>query len=179
MKGRVLSWLRLALVILVAALILPGSSRQVIAQRGPVTLPLGTIVVVRLDEQVSGKTHTVGASIGASVARDVIIDSVVVIRVGTPVDVSVAQSNKAGMVGQAGGIAVNIEQTQTADNQIVFLRGAFSAEGQGSTGASVGAGVVLCPLFLMMKGQEGVLKAGTEYLTKTQNAVNVQVPEKP
>ena len=78
--------------------------------------------------------------------------------------------------GQAGGVAINIEQTQTVDKQIVLLRGVFSAEGQGSTGASVGAGVVLCPLFLMMKGQEGVIAMGTEYQSKTQNAVTLQPP---
>jgi len=168
---------RLALVISIALSVLPNSIRIVVAQRGPVTLPLGSIVVVRLDEQVTGKTHSAGASVSASVARDVVVDSVLVIRVGTPVDVTVAQASKAGMVGQAGDIALNIEQTTTVDNQVVFLRGMLAAEGQGATGASVGAGVVLCPLFLMMKGKEGVINAGTEFRAKTQNVVSVQEPE--
>lgn len=170
-------WLRCTLVVAVGLLTLPSSFRIVIAQRGPVTVPMGTVVVVKLDEQVTGKTHPVGASVRAIVARDVIIDSTLVIKIGTPVDVTVAQSNKAGAVGQAGEVAINIESTQTVDHQVVFLRGAFSAEGQGATGASVGAGVVLCPLFLLMKGQEGVLKTGTEYQAKTQNAVVLQVQE--
>lgn len=172
-------WVRGLLVVSVSMLVVPGSFRVVIAQKGPVTLPLGTVVVVKLDQQVTGKTHPVGASVRASVARDVIIDSVTVIRIGTPVDVTVSQSNKAGVVGEAGGVGVNIEQVQTVDNQVVFLRGMFSAEGQGKGGTSIGLGVILCPLFLLKKGGEGVLKAGTEYQTKTQNAVTVQVPEKP
>jgi hypothetical protein len=177
-KVRFTVWLRGVLIAAVSVLILPGSFRQVIAQKGPITLPMGTVVVVKLDEQVSGKSHPVGASVRASIARDVIIDSVLVIKIGTPVDVTVAQASKAGHVGQAGEVGINIEQTQTVDNQVVFLRGVFAAEGQGSTGASVGAGVVLCPLFLLMKGKEGILNAGTEYQSKTQNAVIVQVPQK-
>jgi len=159
-------------------LTIPGSIRQVIAQKGPIVLPLGTIVVVKIDEQVSGKTHVNGASIAASVARAVVIDSVTVIRLGTPVDVTVAQSSKSGVVGQAGSIAVNIESTQSVDRQVVFLRGVVAAEGQGSMGTSVGAGVILCPLFLLMRGQEGVIRAGTEYQSKTQNEVAVQLPDK-
>lgn len=170
-------WLRGALIVAVSVLVVPGSFRQVIAQKGPVTLPMGTVVVVKLDEQVTGRTHPVGASVRASIARDVIIDNVVVIKIGTSVDVTVAQASKAGHVGQAGEVGINIEQTQTVDNQVVFLRGMFASEGQGKTGASVGAGVVLCPLFLLMKGEEGVLKPGTEYQSKTQNVINVQVPD--
>ncbi len=171
-------WVRGVLIVSVSVLVVPGSFRVVIAQKGPVMLPLATVVVVKLDEQVTAKSHPVGSSVRASVARDVIIDSVTVIPIGTPVDVTISQAEKAGHVGSAGGISINVEQTMTVDKQVVFLRGMFSAEGQGKGGTSIGLGVILCPLFLLQKGGEGVLKAGTEYQTKTQNAVTVQVPEK-
>mgnify|MGYP001567947698 FL=1 len=149
----------------------------VVAQKAPVVLPMGAVVIVRIDEQVTGKTHTSGALVKASVARDVVIDNVPVIKIGTPVEVSIAQASKAGAVGQAGAVGINIESTQTVDNQTVFLRGVFSSEGQEKVGTSVGVGVILCPLALLMKGEEGIIKAGTEYQAKTQNAVNVAVPE--
>ena len=98
----------------------------VVAQKAPVVLPMGAVIIVRIDEQVTGKTHTSGALVKASVARDVVIDNVPVIKIGTPVEVSIAQASKAGAVGQAGAVGINIESTQTVDNQTVFLRGVFS-----------------------------------------------------
>lgn len=170
-------WARISLAAVTSVLVLGGLIQQVKAQKAPAVVPVGTIVPIRIEESVSGKSHLMGAVVRASVARDVKVNDVLVIKVGTPVDVTVAQSEKAGMVGQAGAVHLNIESTTCVDGQTVFLRGTAGAEGQSQTGAAVGAGVVLCPLFLMVKGKEGFIPAGTEMLPKTMNAVTVQVPD--
>jgi hypothetical protein len=167
----------MGIVSITSVLVLGGLIQQVSAQKAPVVLPIGTIVAVKIDETVSGKTHMIGSTVKASVARDVTVNNIVAIKIGTPVDVVVAQSEKAGMVGQAGAINLNFESTTTVDGQNVFLRGNAGAEGQSATGTAVGAGVVLCPLFLMVKGKEGFIPAGTEMLAKTLSVVSVQVPD--
>ncbi len=172
--SRIAPWLRLAIVSVVLILTAVSAVHQVVAEKGPATLPLGSIIAVRLDEAVSGKTHPPGTAVKASVARDVVVDSVLIIRIGTPVEASVASSSKAGAVGQAGNVSIDFESTQTVDGQTVFVRGVFSAQGQEKTGTSVGVGVVLCPLALLMKGEEGQLTSGMEFHTKTQNVVTIQ-----
>ena len=177
MRNSWATWVRLSVVALTSVVVLGGLIQQVSAQKAPVVVQVGTIVAVRIDETVSGKTHMLGATVRASVARDVMVNNVLVIKIGTPVDITVAQAEKAGMVGQAGAIHLNIESTTTVDGQNVFLRGNAGAEGQSATGAAVGAGVVICPLFLMVKGKEGFIPVGTEMLAKTLSVVNVQLPE--
>lgn len=174
---RTSSLLRIAFVALLSVLVLPGPTLTVVAQKAPVNIPVGTVVIVKIDESVSGKTHMLGSIVRASVGRDVVLDSVLVIKIGTPVDVTVAQSEKAGAVGQAGAVNLNIESTTSVDGQMIFLRGMAGAEGQAATGTAVGAGVVLCPLFLLVKGKEGVIAAGTQFQARSQNAISVQVPE--
>ena len=177
MKGNLSRGARVLVVMLLSSFVLGGLIQQVSAQKAPVVMPVGTVVAVKIDETVSGKTHFIGATVKGSVARDVSVNNVIVIKIGTPVDITVSQAEKAGMVGQAGAIHLNFESTTTIDGQNVFLRGNAGAEGQSATGAAVGAGVVLCPLFLMVKGKEGFIPAGTEMLTRTMSAVNVQLPE--
>lgn len=177
MKATWTNAVRVLMAMLMGFLVLGPLFQEARAQKAPVVIPAGTVIPVKIEESVSGKTHMMGSTVRASVARDITINNIIVIKLGTPVEVTVAQAEKAGMVGQAGAVNLTMESTTAVDGQSVFIRGGGGSEGQSSTGAAVGAGVVLCPLFLMMKGKEGFIPAGTEMMTRSLSAVNVQVPE--
>lgn len=166
--------IRLLLAASMFNIALGAAPQRAFAQAGPTSVKPGTIVVVKLDEAVSGKTHKPGASVGMSVARDVVVSDVKVVAAGTPVVATISLAEESGMVGQSGSISFNVESTTTVDGQQVFLRGVFTSEGQGKVGTSVAISVILCPLALLMKGKEGNFAAGTEFKTNTQNEVTVQ-----
>jgi hypothetical protein len=60
------------------------------------TVPAGTPIVVNLDQSVSSKDAKVGQKIAASVARDVVVGTKVVIPKGSPAGVTVATAVPSG-----------------------------------------------------------------------------------
>ena len=109
-------------------------------------------------------------------------DGHVVISKGALIVAEVAESKEKTYAGQAGRILVAFRTVEAVDGQYIIVSGSSRREGQDKMIESIGLGMVCCPLFLLMKGEEGVIKAGqivriytmqkTEVMVETQGSSN-------
>lgn len=128
-----------------------------------VILQEGTRIEIKLEDEVSSQTSTVGQIVNFSVVRDIVVDGKVVIPAGNPVYGEVTGVVKKGSVGKAGSISMTVNYTKAVDGQNVSLRSTMTKTGEEKLGTSVALSVVLCPLFLLKKGQESVYEPGTRF----------------
>lgn len=143
-----------------------------------ITVPASTVVTVRTTEQLSAEQLEQGTSVNSIVVnRDVQVEGVTVIEAGTPVVAQVSSSDEAGRAGTSGEISINLQATTAVDGSSIGLSGTMSRSGEGKVGQSVGIGVILCPLALLMKGGEGVIPADTETRTLTAGEHTVTIEE--
>lgn len=153
---------------LVLALIVPDATAQDVKISASTVVPVRTTSAIYSDQVQNGQRVT-----SVSVARDVKVDDVVVIEAGTLVNAIISRVSDAGRVGQPGDITLDIESTTAVDGTEIGLSGTFSAEGDGKIGASVAISVLLCPLALLMKGDEGAVPSGTEIRALTLSAATI------
>jgi hypothetical protein len=125
-----------------------------------VKIPASTVVVVKTLNSISGDRIKAGQEIVLTVAADVTVKGVKVIKAGTPAIGMVETAESAGMVGMAGKLTVSIQSTTAVDGTTIALSGNLYSKGESRTGESVAAGVILCPLALLCKGEESELPAG-------------------
>jgi hypothetical protein len=72
----------------------------------------------------------------------------------------VAESKEKEYAGQAGRILVSFRTLTAVDGQDIIVSGSSRRERDDKMLESIGLGLVCCPLFLLMKGEEGVIKVG-------------------
>lgn len=125
-----------------------------------VTVPPGTPIGVRIVEDIFPAKAKTGDRLLLVVDKDVVVDGYVVISKGASVVAEVAESKEKGYAGQAGRILLSFKTVTAVDEQIIIVSGSSRREGEAMMVESIGLGLVCCPLFLLMKGEEGVIKAG-------------------
>jgi len=140
------------------------------------TIPAGTPVTVKIDQEVSSKEFPAGSKVKASVASDVVIDNVVVIRAGAPAEVTVISSRKAGAVGQAGAITLQVNSIQAVDGTKITITSASLAKtGKGALTTALVVAILCCILGLLIKGKDGVVASGTTITGYTVSSVEVSI----
>lgn len=155
-------------VALVLALIVPDAIAQQITMDANTVVPVRTTSAIYSDQVRNGQQVT-----SVSVARDVEVNDVVVIEAGTAVSAQISRASEAGRVGQPGDLTLDLQSTKAVDGTEIGLSGTFSAEGDGKVGASVAISILLCPLALLMKGDEGSVPSGTEIRALTLSAATI------
>ena len=158
----------ISLVLLSVAFVLPQEA---------VKMPASSVVVVKSKNKLSSKQLKTGQEIVLFVATDVMIKGKKVIKANAPVVCLVEDAESAGMVGQAGKLTISIQSTTAVDGTTVALSGNFFTKGESKTGTSVAVGVVLCPLALLCKGDEGDIPAGAQARALTVGEYEVAVTE--
>lgn len=138
-----------------------------------VKLEEGTPVVVELTEEVNTKTKNLNDQVFLKVSRDVVIDGKTVIVAGTPATGTITWLEKPEMVGGEGKVQFTIDSTKAVDGTRVTLRGTATRMGKDKQAASIGLGVICCPLFLLMKGKEASFPIGTEFKIYVDYSVDV------
>ena len=146
------------------------------AQELALVVPSGTPVTIKIDQDVNSKEFPVGSKIQASVANDVIIDGKVVIRAGSPCDVTVVSAKKAGIVGAPGAITVSVNYVKAVDGTNIPISSATkSEEGKSQVTTAIVITILCCILGLLIKGKEGVIPAGTQLIGYTVSQAEVNV----
>lgn len=125
-----------------------------------VTVPSGTPIDVRIVEDIYPAKAKTGDRLLLVVDKDVVVDGYVVISKGASVVAEVVESKEKGYAGQAGRILLSFKTVTAVDDQTIIVSGSSRREGEAKMVESIGLGLVCCPLFLLMKGEEGVIKAG-------------------
>jgi hypothetical protein len=88
---------------------------------GPVTVPAGTIVLLRFETAVDSGTIKQGTPVRFTVATDVLIDRTVVFRQGTPAQGVVTDVSKPGIFGKNGRVHINYIEADATDGRPVRL----------------------------------------------------------
>jgi hypothetical protein len=118
---------------------------------GKYMLREGVDVNLKFSQALTSKTATEGDPVTLELVDDLKVGNVVVAKAGCKAEGEVTRAKKAGMMGQAGDLAIRLDYIKDGDNKIK-LRGTKGKEGEsGVTGA-----VVLTVLF----GPIGLIKHG-------------------
>ena len=139
-------------------------------------LPANTEVPVSLNEEVSSRTARKGSVFDVSVIRDVMAGGRVVIARGTRGHGEVVYRTGRGAFGKSGKIEIKLQSVELGD-RLVPLGGQFRQEGQGNTGATIGAvlaaGVIAGAL---VTGKSAVFEQGREFRGYTLEALALRAP---
>jgi len=144
------------------------------AYAASVTIPNGTPVVFRLTETISSETHHVGDIVHMEVALDVIVDGVTAIKAGTPAQGDVVSAEEKGWLGEPGKLSLSMRNVKAVDGSRVPVRATLTREGKDKQSMTVILGVILCFLFLLMKGKSVEFQAGSEIKGYIDNDVTIQ-----
>lgn len=132
---------------------------------GKSVLPAHTPIMMRCDETISASNIQSGSSVNFSVVNDIKDETgLILIKAGTPVSAQVIFAQDKGMIGRSGKIAISDFHTTAVDGTYIPLSGSVSAQPEDKMVLSVVLSAVVCVLFLLMKGQDADISAGT---TKT------------
>jgi len=143
------------------------------AYAAQVALPEGTPVVLRLTETVAPNTHHVGDVVHMEVAMDVTVDGAIAIKAGTPAEGEVVVAQKAAWLGEAGKLGITLRSTKSVDGQRVSLRSNLTREGKDKQGIAIVLGLLLCFLFLFLKGDDVQFTAGSEVKAYVESNLKV------
>jgi Protein of unknown function (DUF2846) len=156
--------IRASLTILVSVLGLQPVRSLSRAQDKPVEriiLAAGTPLTVVTIEEINSKTVNPVDVLVFKVGSDVVVDSHVVISKGTLARGSVINAEASGSMGRSGKLGIAVESTRTIDGQPLRLRAARGEEGRDKTDSTV-ALILLSPAFMLRKGSDAKIPAGTQ-----------------
>ncbi|MBR2069452.1 MAG: hypothetical protein IJ877_06805 [Candidatus Gastranaerophilales bacterium] len=136
---------------------------------GKSVLNAHTPIVIRCTETITTNDIVSGDTVNFAVVQDVRdSNGNILIKSGTPVTAQISFAKKQGMIGKSGEISINDFHTTAVDGSYVQLSGSVSACPEDQMTMSIVLSVLICPLFLLMKGDEARVPVGT---TKTAYTV--------
>lgn len=138
-----------------------------------VTIPAGTPIVLRNLETIDSSNITNGSSIVFKTINDIVVDNKVVIKAGSNVDAQVSYAKKKNYAGIAGEITISDFMVKAVDGTYIPLKATLSSKGEEKIAISVGLGLLICVLFLLMKGEDAVIPAGTTKSVYTMMDVKI------
>lgn len=143
---------------------------------GKATLPAHTPIIIRCTETISTKDVVSGGTVNFAVVSDVKDNNDnILIKAGTPVTAEITFAKSKGMIGKSGEIIVNDFHTTAVDGTYIPLSGSVSARPDDKMTLSIVLSVLICPLFLLMKGKEAQVPAGTTKTAYTVTEVYIKV----
>ncbi len=143
--------------------------------KGKSTIAAHTPIVIRCTETISTKDVISGGEVNFAVVSD-IKDSAgnILIKAGTPVIAQISFSRAKGMIGRSGEVTVTDFHTTAVDGTYVPLSGSVSARPDDKMTTSIVLSVLVCPLFLLMKGDDAQVIAGTTKTAYTISEIHVK-----
>lgn len=125
-----------------------------------VVLKEGTEVPLVFSADLNSKTAVDDDTVNMTLADDLKVGDVVVLRKGAPAVATVTNAHKAGMMGKPGELSIRLEYVKS-DDQRLRLRGNKGKEGEGKVGATVALTVLFGPIGLIKHGKNVDIPAGT------------------
>jgi hypothetical protein len=109
-----------------------------------------------------------------SVTRDVLLGDYIVIPRGTRAVGQLTYRTGKGAFGKSAKIEFDVVELDLS-GRIVPLRGHYRIEGQGNTGATVGAVVAVGVFSAFVTGRSAIVAQGTEFRAYTSNPLPIQL----
>ena len=142
---------------------------------GPAILQPNTELLLRLEDEVSSKKARVGDAFKLTVAQDVMLGSFIVIPRGTPATGEVTYRTGKGSFGKSAKMEVEMRSINL-NGRVIPVSGRFRQEGEGNTGATVGAAVAVGIFSAFVTGRSAVFQQGREFRAYTRDAIPVTLP---
>ena len=142
---------------------------------GKSTLSAHTPIIIRCVDTITTKELVSGGTVNFAIVSDIKdANGNVLIKAGAPVTAQISFSKSKGMIGKSGEVTVTDFSTTAVDGTYVPLSGSVSAKPDDKMTMSIVLGVLICPLFLLMKGEEAVVPAGTQKTAYTVSDVYIK-----
>jgi hypothetical protein len=141
-----------------------------------IVVPAHTEMVLRLDEEIASDRARVGQTVAVSVARDVIVDGVVLIPRGAPGVGAVTFRTGKGAFGKSGKLDIELRSVEVAGRSVPVV-GRYHAAGDGRTGETIGTiivGGVVAAAFVT--GHNAVFEEGRQLTAFTGEATRIARP---
>lgn len=127
-----------------------------------VTIPAGTRIDLETMSTINSSTIQAGETVDFKVRTDVSIDGHVVIKAGSVAKGTVVSASKAKGIGKEGSVEIQVKSVNGVDGKMIPLSGAGIARtGDNNQVLSIVLGLLVCLLFLLIKGSNGIIPAGT------------------
>src|SRR3569623_1497949 len=137
-------------------------------------LPANTEVLLRLNSEVNSKKARKGDHFDLTVANDVMLGNYIVIPRGTPARGEITYRTGKGAFGKSAKMEIDL-RSLTLGGREVPLSGHFRQEGQGNTGATVGAAVAVGVFSAFVTGRSAIFEQGRELKGFTREALPVSM----
>ncbi len=141
-------------------------------------LPSNTEVWLSPNSEVNTKRIKQGDKFDMSVTRDIVLGDYIVIPRGTRGVGQVTMRTGKGAFGKSGKMEIDIVDLDLG-GRIVPLTGHYRIEGQGNTGATVGAVVAVGVFAAFVTGHSASIAAGTEFRAFTSVALPITLAPAP
>ena len=129
---------------------------------GELVVPAGTRIELETVQTITSELIQPGESVDFKVRSDVSINGVVVIKAGTLAKGVVTNSDRAKGIGKEGNVEIQVKSVSAVDGSLLPLSSnALARKGENNAVLSIVLGVLVCLLFLMIKGKNGVIPSGT------------------
>lgn len=119
----------------------------------------GDDVDLKFAQDLSSKTASEGDPVTLTLADDLKVGDLVVVKAGAKAVGEVTKSEKAGMMGKPGQLNIRLDYLRAGDDKI-HLRGSKGKEGKDGTTGTVVLTVLFGPLGLIHHGSNIEIKQG-------------------
>lgn len=140
-------------------------------------LPSNSEVWLSLDHELNSKAVKQGDMFPMTVSRDVMLGNYIVIPRGTPAQGQVSLRTGKGAFGKSGKLEFDLVAVQMAGRSVP-IGGHYRIEGQGNTGATVGALVAVGVFSAFVKGHSASATQGSEWKGATKEPLVVSFGDK-
>jgi hypothetical protein len=154
-----------------------ATSQPVSAPGSVVVLPANTELLLRLSQEVNSKLMKEGETFRVALAQDVIIGNYVVLPKGTPGTGFISYRTGKGAFGKSAKMEITMRSLELPNGISVPLSGMTRQEGQGNTGATVGAAVAAGVFSAFVTGRSAIFQEGREVRGFTREALSIQIPQ--
>ena len=137
-------------------------------------LPSNTDVWLSLDSELTSKKARVGDVFDLKVSRDVMMGQYVVIPRGTPAKGRVSWRTGKGAFGKSAKMEFDLDSI-ILNGRTIPVAGHYPIEGQGNTGAAVGAVVAVGVFGAFVTGRSAVAAQGSEWKASTKEPIAVTI----
>ena len=146
-----------------------------IAAKETVSLRSGIIFHVKTTRTLMPKYFRTGDTVNLLVTEDVKVDDKIVIKAGTHVRAVVTKAQERGMMGKAGKLGIQLDTVKAVDGTTISLSGGRTTSGKDNSRDALYAGIGLCPLFALMKGEAAFIQANTRIQALVAGTYNIDV----
>ncbi len=152
-------------------------SMSFVTRKETVELRAGSGILLETVNTISSETIIPGQMINFRVTQDVKVGKTVVIPAGSIAKGQVFTVKKRKMLGEPGMAQVQIKSVESVDGQNVYLSDGFIyQEGEERQTLSIVLGVLVCILFLTMKGKPAIVPVGYQVsaVVATNTTIDIQ-----